>query len=49
MAKGSRKVLKKKKVRELLNKFLKDTNILNIYTEEIEKYNIINISITLTI
>ena len=49
MAKGSHKVLKKKRVRELLNKFLKDINILNIYTKEIEKYSIINISITLTI
>ena len=49
MAKSSRKVLKKKRVRELLNKLLEDTNILNIYTKEIEKYSIVNISITLTI
>ena len=49
MAKGSHKVLKKKKVRELLNKFLEDINILNIYTKEIEKHSIISISITFTI
>ena len=49
MAKGSHKALKKKKVRELLNKLLENTNILNIYTEEIEKRGIIDISITFTI
>ena len=49
MAKNLYKVLKKKKVKELLNKLLKDTNILNIYTKEIEKHSIIGISITLTI
>ena len=49
MAKGSHKALKKKRVRELLNKLLKDTNILNIYTKEMEKYSIIGINITLTI
>ena len=49
MAKSSRKTLKKKRVRELLNKLLKDADILNIYTEEIKKYNIAGISITLTI
>ena len=49
MAKSSRKVLKKKKVRELFNKLLEDTNILNIYTKEIEKYGIIGTSITFTI
>ena len=49
MAKGSHKVLKKKRVKELLNKLLEDANILNIYTKEIEKCSIINISVTLTI
>ena len=49
MAKSSHNVLKKKRVRELLNKLLEDTNILNIYTKEIEKCNIIGASITLTI
>ena len=49
MAKGSHKVLKKKRVRELFNKLLKDINILNIYTEEMEKHSIIGISITLII
>ena len=37
MAKGLYKALKKKKVKELLSKLLKDTNILNIYTKEMEK------------
>ena len=49
MAKGSYKALKKKKVRELLNKLLEDTDILNIYTKEMEKRGIIGISIALTI
>ena len=49
MAKSLYKALKKKRVRELFNKFLKDTNILNIYTEEIEKHSIINISIAFII
>ena len=49
MAKGLYKALKKKRARELLNKLLEDTDILNIYTKEIEKYNIVNISITLII
>ena len=49
MAKSSRKVLKKKRVRELLNKLLEDTNILNIYTKEIKKRGIIGISIAFTI
>ena len=49
MAKGSHKALKKKRVRKLLNKLLKDTDILNIYTKEMEKRSIIGISITLTI
>jgi len=49
IAKGLYKALKKKKVRELLNKLLKDANILNIYTKEIEKRGIAGTSITLTI
>ena len=49
MAKSLYKVLKKKRVRELFSKFLKDTDILDIYTKEIEKYNIVGISIALTI
>ena len=49
MAKSSYKVLKKKRVRELLNKFLEDADILNIYTKEMEKYSIVGISITFTI
>ena len=49
MAEGLCKVLKKKKVRELLNKLLKDADILNIYTEEIEKCGIMGASITFII
>jgi hypothetical protein len=49
MAKGSHKVLKKKRVRELLNKLLKDANILDIYTEEIKKRGIVSVSIAFTI
>ena len=49
MAKDLRKVLKKKRVRELLNKLLEDANILNIYTKEMEKYSIVGISITFII
>jgi hypothetical protein len=49
MAKGLHKALKKKRVRELLSKLLKDTDILNIYTKEIEKRGIAGASITLTI
>jgi hypothetical protein len=49
MAKGSCKVLKKKKIKELFNKLLKDTNILNIYTKEIKKRSIADASIAFTI
>ena len=49
MAKSLHKILKKKRVRELFNKFLKNADILNIYTKEIEKRGIVGISITLTI
>ena len=49
IAKSSRQALKKKRVRELLNKLLEDINILNIYTKEMEKCGIVGISITFTI
>ena len=49
IAKGSRKALKKKRVRELLNKLLEDADILNIYTKEMEKYSIVGTSVALTI
>ena len=49
IAKGLYKALKKKRVRELLSKLLKDTNILDIYTKEIEKRGIAGASITLTV
>ena len=49
MAKNLHKVLKKKRVKELLNKFLEDADILNIYTKEMEKCNIVNVNIALTI
>ena len=49
MAEGLYKVLKKKRVRELLNKLLEDADILNIYTKEIEKRGIVGASVALTI
>jgi len=49
MAKGLYKALKKKRVKELLNKLLKDADILNIYTKEIEKCSIVGASVALTI
>ena len=49
IVKGLYKVLKKKRAKKLLNKFLEDANILNIYTEEMEKYNIVGASVALTI
>jgi len=49
MAEGLYKALKKKRARELLSKFLEDTDILDIYTEEIEKRGIAGASIALTI
>ncbi len=49
MAKGSYKVLKKKRARELLSKLLEDANILNIYTKEMEKRGIVGASVTLII
>ncbi len=49
MTKGSHKALKKKKVKELLNKLLEDTNILNIYTKEIEKRGIMGASVAFII
>ena len=49
MAKGLYKTLKKKRVKELLNKLLEHTNILNIYIKEMEQRSIVSTSITLTI
>ena len=49
MAKSLYKALKKKRVRELFSKLLKDVNILNIYTKEIEKRSIVGISIAFII
>ena len=49
MAKGLHKALKKKRVRELFSKFLKDADILNIYIKEIEKHGIAGASVTFTI
>jgi len=49
MANGLYKALKKKRVRELLNKLLEDTDILDIYTKEIEKRGIVGTSVALTI
>jgi len=49
MAKGLYKALKKKRVRKFLSKLLEDTNILDIYTEEIEKRGIAGASVALTI
>ena len=49
MAKGLCKALKKKRVRELLSKLLKNADILNIYTKEMEKYGIAGASIAFTI
>jgi len=49
MAKGLYKALKKKRVKELLNKLLENINILNIYTKEIKKRGIVGTSVTLII
>ena len=49
MAKNSHKALKKKRARELLNKLLEDADILDIYTEEMEKRGIVGASVALTI
>jgi len=49
MVKGLYKALKKKRVRELLSKLLEDINILDIYTEEIEKRGIVGASVAFTI
>ena len=49
MAEGSRKALKKKRARELLSKLLEDADILDIYTEEMEKRGIAGASVALTI
>ena len=49
MAECLYKVLKKKRARELLSKLLEDTNILDIYTKEIEKWGIAGASVAFTI
>jgi len=49
IAKDLYKALKKKKVRELLSKLLEDTNILDIYTKEIEKRGIVGASVAFII
>ena len=49
MAEGSRKALKKKKAKELLNKLLKDADILNIYIEKIKKCGIAGANVAFTI
>ena len=49
MAENSHKALKKKRVKKLLNKLLKDTNILDIYTKKMKKCGIVGASIVLTI
>ena len=49
MAEGLYKALKKKRVKELLNKLLKDADILDIHTKEIEKQGIAGANVALTI
>jgi len=49
MAKGLYKALKKKRVREFLSKLLKDADILDIYTKEMEKRGIVGASVAFTI
>jgi len=49
IAKGLYKALKKKRAKEFLNKLLKDVDILDIYTKEIEKRSIMGTSVALTI
>ena len=49
MAKGLYKALKKKRVKELFSKLLEDTNILNIYTKEMEKWGIVGASVAFII
>ena len=49
MVEGLCKVLKKKRVRELFNKLLEDVDILDIYTEEMEKRGIVGASVAFII
>ena len=49
MAKGLYKALKKKRVKELFNKLLEDTDILDIYTKEMEKRGIMGASVAFII
>jgi len=49
IAKGLCKALKKKRVRELLNKLLEDADILDIYTKEMKKRGIVGASVAFTI
>ncbi len=49
MAEGLHKALKKKRAKEFLNKLLEDADILDIYTEEMEKHSIVGASVALTI
>ena len=49
MAKGLYKVLKKKRAKEFLNKLLEDTDILDIYTKEMEKCSIVGASVAFII
>ncbi len=49
IAEGLCKALKKKKVREFFNKLLEDTDILDIYTKEMEKRGIMGASVAFII
>ena len=49
MAENSYKALKKKKAKKLLSKLLKDINILDIYTKEMEKRSIAGANVTFII
>ena len=49
MAEGLYKVLKKKRVKEFLNKLLEDADILNIYIKEMEKRSIVGVNIAFII
>jgi len=49
MAKDLYKALKKKRVKELFSKLLKNTDILDIYTKEMEKCSIAGASVAFTI
>jgi len=49
ITKGLYKALKKKRVRELFSKLLKDADILDIYIKEIEKRGIVGASVAFII